>query len=57
MIDLPIEAHILGTLWVLKFGILIDNKLTSNCYGNRIRRTVIDGDKDFITPYLFYPYF
>ena len=54
-IDLPIEGHILGVLWILRLGKNIDNDFYEHSYGNRI----IDSEKEEITysPYLFKPYF
>lgn len=59
MIDLTEKAHILGALWTMKFGTIIDKKLSSHCFGNRIRETLNkkeDSDKGAV-PYLYYPYF
>ncbi len=56
-IDLPLEAHILGALWVMKFGCLIDKNLIDQCYGNRIRKSLIEDKNNAPTPYLYYPYF
>lgn len=57
LIDLPEEAQILGVLWVMKFGRLLDKKFDDQCYGNRIRKSVLDGSSGGPTPYLYYPYF
>jgi hypothetical protein len=57
LIDLPVKAHILGILWVMKFGCLLDSQFDDHCYGNRIRETIISGTMGGPTPYLFYPYF
>ena len=35
-IDLPVEGHILGVLWIIRCGFLLDDKLYSHCYGNRL---------------------
>lgn len=66
-IDLPIEGHILGVLWVLTVGALLDNRMTSSdedtmyvhSYGNRLRKNLYDSDDMSISypPYLFEPYF
>ena len=56
-IDLPLEAHILGALWVMKFGCLIDKNLIDQCYGNRIRKSLINDKNNSPTSYLYYPYF
>ena len=60
MVDLPVKAHILGALWTMKFGIVIDKKLSSHCFGNRIRETIVNNgksDESGPSPYLYYPYF
>ncbi len=57
MIDLPEKAQILGVLWVMKFGCLLDMRFNDRCYGNRIRKTILSGDMGGPTPYLYYPYY
>lgn len=60
MIDLPIKAHILGALWTMKFGVILDKELSVHCFGNRIREALDKDDKDSNkgpVPYLYYPYF
>lgn len=66
-IDLPVEGHILGTLWVLSVGAALDrdqseddpNGMYEHSYGNRLRRTLFNRDSGDITssPALFEPYF
>lgn len=65
-ISLPVEGHILGILWILREGYILDEKLYSTCYGNRLNNIVLDkikeaGKKDEFysefTPFLFEPYF
>lgn len=62
-IDLPIEGHILGVLWILRCGYLLDDKLYDHCYGNRLNETLLsllkeehDEWSDF-SPFLFKPYY
>ena len=68
-IDLPIVGHILGVLWILRCGYLLDDKLYKNCYGNRLNKHLLENLKnkrsdyyinkncsDF-TPFLFVPYY
>lgn len=31
-IDLPVIGHVLGVLWILRCGYLLDDKLYKNCY-------------------------
>jgi len=65
-IDLPVEGHILGILWILSIGLTIDDRNISenprmyeHSYGNRLRKTLTNKDSKDITysPYLFEPYF
>lgn len=57
-IDMPIEGHILGILWVFLVGWKLDQKL-QNCYGNRIRKKLYKDNSltPTYSPYLFEPYF
>ena len=68
-IELPVIGHILGVLWILRCGYLLDDKLYKNCYGNRLNKHLLDNLKnkrsdyyinkdcsDF-TPFLFVPYY
>jgi len=68
-IELPIIGHIIGVLWILRCGYLLDDKLYKNCYGNRLNEHLMDNLKnkrsdyyvnnncsDF-TPFLFVPYY
>lgn len=57
-IDLAIEGHILGVVWLLLIGYKLDKNL-SHCYGNRIRSTLYNNFSKRITfsPELFEPYF
>lgn len=54
-IDLKVEGHILGILWILFIGSFIDRKFSYHLYGNRIKN---NDDKlyDF-SPNLFEPYY
>lgn len=61
-IDLPVEGHILGTLWVLTIGLVLDKEqdtMYEHSYGNRLRRTLVNPNSGEITysPGLFEPYF
>lgn len=65
-INLPVEGHILGVLWVLTVGALLDNRMTSDedtmyvhSYGNRLRKDLYNSDGKSVSysPYLFEPYF
>lgn len=62
-INLSVEGHILGVLWVLSVGLLLDNRDLNNMYehsyGNRLRKTLINPETEDISysPNLFEPYF
>lgn len=68
-IDLPIIGHILGVLWILRCGYLLDDKLYKNCYGNRLNNYLLDklknkrsdyyvnNDCSDFSPFLFIPYY
>lgn len=57
-IDMNIEGHLMGMLWMLLIGWKLDKEL-SCCYGNRIRSKLRNELSEQITfsPYLFEPYF
>lgn len=68
-IDLPIIGHVIGVLWILRCGYLLDDKLYKNCYGNRLNYYLLDklrnkkseyyveNDCMEFTPFLFNPYY
>ena len=68
-IDLPILGHIIGVLWILRCGYLLDDKLYKNCYGNRLNQYLLDklrnkksdyyiaNDCMEFSPFLFNPYY
>lgn len=66
-LDLPVEGHLLGALWVLSIGMALDknsdednpNGMYEYSYGNRLKRTLLNEDSGDITysPSLFEPYF
>jgi len=68
-IDLPIIGHIIGVLWILRCGYLLDDKLYKNCYGNRLNQYLLDklrnkksdyyiaNDCMEFSPFLFNPYY
>lgn len=55
-IDLPVEGHILGVLWIIRCGFLLDDKLYSHSYGNRLNETFLEKIKnnqhDDFSPFL-----
>lgn len=65
-IDLPVNGHILGTLWVLSVGMALDKDceddvegMYEHSYGNRLKKNLINPKTEDITysPYLFELYF
>lgn len=58
-IDMSVEGHILGVLWIMLIGYRIDKNIYEHSYGNRIRKNLINelSDKPTYSPYLFEPYF
>lgn len=57
-IDMPVEGHILGVVWIMLIGWQLDKEYT-NCYGNRIREKLYNELSYNVTfsPYLFEPYY
>ena len=67
-IELPVEAHILGALWILRCGFILDDRLYKNCYGNRLNKHLLNDLKEKeiwknweysnkFSPFLFEPYY
>lgn len=65
-VNLPVEGHVLGVLWVISVGFALDNRsedsqstMYEHSYGNRLRKTLINPKKNDITysPNLFESYF
>mgnify|MGYP002673363028 CR=1 FL=1 len=60
MIDMPIEGHILGVLWILLIGRYLDEdgKMYKHSYGNRLRKNLFKkGKNPTYYPGMFEPYF
>lgn len=57
-IDMKIEGMVLGVLWIMMIGWQLDKSYT-NCYGNRIRKTLYNefSKEPTFSPALFEPYF
>ncbi|GKX65926.1 hypothetical protein [Inconstantimicrobium mannanitabidum] len=58
-IDMDVEGHLLGVLWILYIGKLIDSNVYKCSYGNRLSEKLISedtGEANF-TNTLFKPYF
>ena len=58
-IDMDIRGHILGVVWLMKIGYIIDNNIYAHSFGNRIRKGLINelSKVPTFSPYLFEPYF
>lgn len=57
-IDMDVEAHLLGILWVMEIGNALDKNFSDNSYGNRLKRYKEQDSNPYkMSPYLFYPYF
>lgn len=58
-IDMDIRGHILGVVWLMKIGYIIDNNMYAHSFGNRIRKGLINelSKAPTYSPYLFEPYF
>ena len=58
-IDMKVEGHILGVLWLMLIGYKIDSDMYEHSYGNRIRKNLISelSENPTYSPYLFEPYF
>ena len=57
-IDMNVEGHLMGMIWLFLVGWKLDKELYC-CYGNRIRAKLRNQFSEEITfsPYLFEPYF
>ncbi len=58
-INMRVEGHILGVLWIMLIGYRIDKTVYEHSYGNRIRKNLINelSEAPTYSPYLFEPYF
>lgn len=58
-IDMCVEGHILGVVWLMTIGYKLDKLVYEKSYGNRIRKKLINelSDEPTFSPYLFEPYF
>ena len=60
-INMMIEGHVFGVLWLLSVGWMLDESLYDKSYGNRLREHIIrelEDERDIsFSPYLFEPYF
>lgn len=58
-IDMNVEGHILGVLWLMLIGYGIDNMIYKYSCGNRLRKRLYNefSKEPTYSPYLFEPYF
>lgn len=58
-IDMPVEGHILGVLWIMLVGYRIDKKIYRHSYGNRINKRLLSeiNEEPSYSPLLFEPYY
>lgn len=58
-IHMDVEGQILGILWILYLGIDIDKSIYEHSYGNRLKKTIVNENKEItsFSPYLFKPYY
>ncbi len=58
-INMCVEGHILGVLWLMLIGYRIDEKVYDHSFGNRIRKKLLNelSKEPTYSPYLFEPYF
>ena len=57
-IDMVVEGHIIGVLWILLVGYRIDENLHKNCFGHRLNESLVLPEKRISeSPNLFKPYF
>ena len=56
-IDMSVEGHIIGILWILTIGYKMDKDLYKNSYGNRLNENLVFNQKTTASPNLFKPYF
>lgn len=57
-INMPVEGHILGVLWVMLIGRHLDESLNKHVYANRISKYLVNESENYdASTYLFEPYF
>jgi hypothetical protein len=59
-IDMDVRGHIIGILWIIKFGKRLDKECYKYSFGNRLRQSFIwdeDSGEVKYSPALFEPYF
>lgn len=61
-INIEVDGQVLGILWVMTIGRILDEKIYTHSYGNRLKERTPNKnnkpiDKESYSPYLFQPYF
>lgn len=57
-IDMCVEGHVIGVLWILTIGYHLDKELYENCCGNRLMDNIRTREEQTTaSPNLFKPYF
>ena len=58
-IDLSVEGQLLGVIWVIYIGSLLEQDMYENSYGNRLKSNLFNPETEHLTssPYLYEPYF
>lgn len=61
-IDIPVDGQILGILWILSIGQVLDNEIYDHSYGNRLskrKKANLSAKDNLVTfsPHLFAPYY
>lgn len=59
LIEMNVEGHIFGVIWLLLIGWQLDKLIYEHSYGNRMRKKLLNEISSDVTfsPYLFEPYF
>lgn len=56
-IDMDVLGHVLGIAWILLLGYAIDDEISENSYGNRLKKNTAFKEQLSNSPYLFESYF
>ncbi|MFI3169889.1 MAG: hypothetical protein R3Y06_08100 [Faecalibacterium sp.] len=59
MMEADVEVQLLGVLWILTIGRLLDETGYEHSYGNRLKKNLLNKESEEVTfsPHLFRPYF
>lgn len=57
-INIEVDGQVLGILWVMTVGRILDKEIYPHSYGNRLKKHASqDSDQESYSPFLFQPYF